>query len=61
MVFDTSASKDVSIHQIWDSSLKLNMRYAPDTIIVEIRSRSQKLIHDTLPSYDATTHQIWDS
>ena len=36
------------------------MTYAPDTIILEIRS-SHKTGHDTLPSQDATTHQILDS
>ena len=41
IVCHTSASKDVSKQQIWDSSLKKYMRYAPKTIIVEIRSRSQ--------------------
>ena len=41
MVCDTSASRDVSIQQIWEYSFKKCRRYAPDTIIVEIRSKSQ--------------------
>ena len=41
MVRDISASNDAIIHQIWDSSLKQDMRYAPDMIILETRSRSQ--------------------
>ena len=38
MVCDTSASKDVSIQQIWDSHLKIYMRYVLDTIILQTRS-----------------------
>ena len=38
MVRDTSASKDVSIQQIWDSHLKYYKRYVLDTIILQTRS-----------------------
>ena len=38
MVCETSASKDVSIQQIWDSHLKEYKRYVLDTIILQTRS-----------------------
>ena len=38
MVCDTSASKDVSKQQIWDSHLKYYKRYVLDTIILQTRS-----------------------
>ena len=38
MVYDTLPSQDAPIHQILDSYLQLCRRYAPDTIILEIRS-----------------------
>ena len=38
MIFDIPSSQDASTQQIWDSSLKLYKRYAPDTIILKTRS-----------------------
>ena len=38
MICYTSASKDVSIQQIWDSHLKEYKRYVLDTIILQTRS-----------------------
>ena len=38
MVRDTLPSQDASTHQIWDSYLNLHRRYAPNKIILEMRS-----------------------
>ena len=34
-----SATQEESTHQIWDSYIKKYRRYAPDTIILETRSK----------------------
>ena len=36
-------------------------RYAPDTIILEMRSEVLNMLCDTPPSQDASTRQIYDS
>ena len=38
MVQDTQPSQDAFTHQIWDSLLKYNKRYAPDTVTIKTRS-----------------------
>ena len=41
-----------------------NMRYAPDTIILErseVKVSDQKIVRDIPPSQDTSTHQICDS
>ena len=40
MVNNTLPSQSASTHPIWNSYLKEYKRYAPDTIILKIRSRS---------------------
>ena len=43
MVRDTLSSQDASTHQIWDSYLKKCRRYAPHMIILEVRSKVNKV------------------
>ena len=64
MVLDTWSSQDAFTHQIWNSYLKENKRYAPDTMqFLETRSGQGDpiMVSDTSSSQDASTHQIWNS
>ena len=61
MVCDTLPSQDAPIHHILDSSLQLCRRYAPDMIILEIRSTvkltlTPKMVRDSQLFQDASTH-----
>ena len=53
-------------HTKFEVHTLINMRYAPDMIILKILARGQghsdlKIECDTSPSQDASTHQIWNS
>ena len=63
MVCDTPPLEDASTHQIWNSYLKYYRRYAPDIIILEMRSDVKVTVtkNNTLPPQDISTHQIWNS
>ena len=65
IVHDTPPSQDASTHQIRDSYLNINRRYALDMIILEMRPgqghSDLNMVLNTPSSQDASTHQIWDS
>ena len=62
-IHGTQPSQDASTRQIQDSYLNQYRRYAPNMIILEMRSRSQwpgnNMRHST--SQDASKNQIYDS
>ena len=60
MVYNTLPPKDGHKNKIWDSY----RIYAPDMIILDIRSEvkvsvtKNKMVRDSSPPQDASTHQI---
>ena len=57
MVGDTPPSQDVSSHQIWNSYLKENRRYAPDSMqFLETRSEVKFKVTVTQLSYMTLRH-----
>ena len=63
MTSATLPSKDASIHQICDSHQNLYRRYAPDIIILETRSRSQRpkarIWNSTIPRCNQTPNSVF--
>ena len=51
IIWDTPPYQGASTHQIWDSYLKYNKGYAPDTIILKTRSE----VKDTVTQWWYTT------